>query len=411
MPRLPLPTATLADLDTVQPELARHVAAMASGDSPAAACTLLASLERHGVLTVEATDDLGELCRAVRGGATDPRTPVPACSAQASLRECLCASIRAVLGATLLSEHRELPATYCKPCDAPLASPPHIQHQMIKLRLVTTMCRRMTARRVLSAPHALRLATFLFSLVGAETTKCMAFDANIYDDLLGYERVLAVLARRMVQFKAHDTSVASLLVLVFVIVRRVCGSIDRPSHAWALAQVWLQANRLVQSQFREWRTPSTADAERQEDAWVRELGDDTPDNVQRIFHVLVLCVGLQRTADPVSVETLGPSRALLEVFYPQPPAFRTRCPAELVQECALDGAWRVPCATPSTSERAGSTVPDYVADHLAIAWDILYEPSTAITGALRSAVAYDFLYRIAATVRHRQASFLVPVRS
>ena len=56
-------------------------------------------------------------------------------------------------------------------------------------------------------------------------------------------------------------------------------------------------------------------------------------------------------------------------------------------------------------------MPDYVADHLAIAWDILYEPSTAITGALRSAVAYDFLYRIAATVRNRQASFLVPVRS
>ena len=87
MPRLPLPTTSFPDFDDIAPELARHVAAMASGESPAAACTLLASLERHGLLAIDQLDnDLGDLCRAVRQGATTPGCPGSAFSENARAR-------------------------------------------------------------------------------------------------------------------------------------------------------------------------------------------------------------------------------------------------------------------------------------------------------------------------------------
>ncbi len=54
---------------------------MASGESPAAACTFLASLERHGLLAIDPRDnDLGDLCRAVRQGATTAYSPGSALS-------------------------------------------------------------------------------------------------------------------------------------------------------------------------------------------------------------------------------------------------------------------------------------------------------------------------------------------
>ena len=241
-------------------------------------------------------------------------------------------------------------------------------------------------------------------------------------------------------------------------------------------QVWLQANRFAQSQFREWRKPSTAklpvDIQREEDAWVRKLDDNTPANVQHIGRTLMLCFGPQRTADMVCVEKLGPERALASVFYPDflqfcgdmggkapplfcgdtggktPPLFcaamggkasRLFC-ADMGGKasplfcadtggkasrlfCADTGGkapplfcanapedvgvanqqWRVPCA------RAGETLPDYVADYFAIVWDILYEPTTPVTAPMRCAVACEFLYRVAATVRQREASCFVPV--
>lgn len=181
-------------------------------------------------------------------------------------------------------------------------------------------------------------------------------------------------------------------------------------------QIWLQANRFAQSQFREWRTSSTAklpvDIQREEDAWVRELDDNTPANVQRICRTLMLCFGPQRIADTVCVEKLGPERALASVFYPDTLQFRADTGgkasplfrADTLEDVGVaNEQWHVPCA------RAGKTLPDYVADYFAIVWDILYEPTTPVTAPMRSAVACEFLYRVAATVRMREASCFVPV--
>ena len=147
---------------------------------------------------------------------------MPACSSRTVLCECLCASIRAVLGATLLSEYGRLSPQSSKRTDAQLASSPSLRHRTVQLRVVTTMCRRMTKRGIVSAQNALRLAALLFTLVQAKKCKRMAFEVEVYHDILAHERLIVLLAREMVQFKTRDPEVAGLLVLVrFLLFARV----------------------------------------------------------------------------------------------------------------------------------------------------------------------------------------------
>ena len=42
----------------------------------------------------------------------------------------------------------------------------------------------------------------------------MAFEVEVYHDILAHERLIVLLAREMVQFKTRDPEVAGLLVLV-----------------------------------------------------------------------------------------------------------------------------------------------------------------------------------------------------
>ena len=104
---------------------------------------------------------------------------MPACSSRTALCECLCASIRAVLGATLLSEYGRLSPQSSKRTDAQLVSSPGLRHRTVQLRVVTTMCRRMTKRGIVSAQNALRLAAYLFTLVQAKKCKRMAFEVEV----------------------------------------------------------------------------------------------------------------------------------------------------------------------------------------------------------------------------------------
>lgn len=361
MPRFSLTAAGFECSDAVCASLHAHLGAL---EDDASVRQFITALAEHGLLALDPADDLARLCDAVRRGLE--LEPMLTATTE-PFRHCFEEAVRAVLGATLLSEYHLLTPGYDKPQARLLAAPAISVHTGVQLRLVTGVCRVLARRDIVQPRDAASLGVHLFQSVRAKPCKFFAFEHMVFDDVSGIEHILHVLAHSITHYKDAPCALAALLVRVF-----------------------FRLHRFVDAQFRAWLpTEQNVKVEAYRDKLLANM------NTQTTYDMLHLCVGLQHPPHRLSLGQFGKYAAVLRILYPGSRIEDAFVPPQ--REPALCDGPDI-FVVPST-QRTAAGPPVSVLVQAMVAWDLLFGPGFAVSSELQHAVAAEYICRIVMTVR------------
>jgi len=365
MPRFSLSAAAFSDTGAVCADLHARVQALDTDASDAAVRPFLHALQAHGLLVLDPGDAVPTLCNAVRRGLALEPTLTAAAN---PFRHCFDEAVRAVLGATFLSEYHLRSPAYSKPRVDMLVASPASVHMGVQLRIVTGVCRLLARQGVVSPRDAASLGVHLFQCVRGNACKVFVFEHDAYDDFSATESALHVLAHSIAGYKDAKPALAPLLVRVF-----------------------LGLHRFVDAQFRSWLPTAATDLV---DAYYDKLLAHVC--AQEVYDMLFLCIGPHNPPPRVSPHNVGKYDRLLDVLYPGglehafvPPSRRDTRPAP-----AAPDSFAIPEAAP-----APAGPPVSVLIQAMVGWDLLFTAGTAVSSQLQHAVAAEYVCRIVMAVR------------